>query len=163
MPSVAYYQHEAVRRMFHVDAAIKDDNFRDAAIDLPRAASYAATAANLHWHIVRSPNSRRKLAYVLLVMSSHDLINGRCVSTFRQLYDLYERVAKAQQAGNRPAARRAVRTSYRRTEHLIRSVNFAIADHPNPAWLPPPEYAQVSTTSTFYAPTSRAKSPARRS
>ena len=161
MPTAPYYQHESVRHMFYADAAIKNGDFRDAAIRLTCAASCAATAANLHWHLFRSL-TQRKLANVLLTLAGNDLITASCAATFRQLYDLPHRVTRDLQAGNRPAARRAVRTSYRRTAHLVRSVNLAIAAHPNPDWLIFPDYVQQSKTSSFHAPsTRRSKSPAR--
>lgn len=131
MGTVAHHQTQAARFLALADSDAQDGEFRRSLDALERAAAHAATAANNHWRLFSRPH-HRQLSHVLFFLARKKHISYTSARSLHRFNQLRFAIHLDLAAGNRPAARRTLRNTRRRTARIIDSVNRAIAADPNP-------------------------------
>lgn len=128
MASVPHHQAQAQRFLALARADYHAGDYDRAANALARSASHAATAALFHWDFLPKA-TRRRLTNWLFVLAHRGQISYGCVRTFRQIYELPDRLAAADPGSARRLTRRAVN----RVSTMLRQIEGAIAGRPRVA------------------------------
>ena len=132
MQVVAHYQSQASHHLALAESDAKAGNFARSAVELERAVSYAAAAANCHWCIFLRP-TRRTLNHALFMLAQKRQLSYSSARWPYRINALRRSIDRSCLVGDRPAARRTLHNAHRRAARIIHSVNRAIAADPHPS------------------------------